>query len=304
MEVVRELNYIPNTNARNLKLGRSNTIMILVKTIANAFFQQLIDIVEQMITLRGFTLEIRNVNFMEDEIAIAKMEAQNANLAGIVICGGVYGYSNEDFLEIGIPCVLVTIKASDDVDCELYSSVLIDDRAEMMRATEHMIKLGHRRIGCIYSNVGAAVTPNVLRFEGYKDALRRNQIPFDPNLVSPALDFTGSGFAFGFKMMKLLMEKNPDMTAVVTMADIMSIGAAKAALTAGRSIPEDISVIGFDGIEAAEYYSPALDTIAQPAHQMAQGVVDALIQMIHNGKTSHIILKSDLIERGSSAKVK
>ena len=89
-----------------------------------------------------------------------------------------------------------------------------------------------------------------------------------------------------------------------TIADIMAIGAAKAALAMERRIPEDISIIGFDGIEAAEYYNPALDTVAQPAGQMAQHAVDAMMEMLNGGKTSHIVLESDLIRRGSSTKVR
>lgn len=100
-------------------------------------------------------------------------------------------------------------------------------------------------------------------------------------------------------MMKYLMERNPDMTAVVTMADIMAIGAAKAVLSSGRKIPDDISIVGFDGIEVAEYYHPALDTIAQPVQLMAQQIVEAVMEMLDGGKTSHVVLKSNLVKRGS-----
>lgn len=303
MDAVRELNYIPNTNARNLKLGQSKTILVLAKSIKNSYFQSLIGVIEKLVLLRGYGTEIRNVGALEDEMEFTKAEVRNSNYAGVVICGGTFGYKNEDFESIGVPCVLVTIKAADSVDPELYSSVLIDDKAEMRHATEHLIGLGHRRIGCIYCNVGDTVTPNLLRFEGYKEALQRNGIAFDPNLVSVPININASGYEFGFNMMKTLMDKNPDMTAVVAMADVMAIGAAKAALISGWRIPEDISIIGFDGIEAAEYFHPALDTISQPVHQMANSVVDAMSQMIQNGTTSHIVLKSNLIERGSSIRI-
>lgn len=304
MEAVRELSYVPNSNARNLKIGQSRTIMVMAKSIENPYFQKVMRVMENLILLRGYSMEIRNISTIEEEMPIAKQEAKNGNMSGIIMLGGSFGYTNEDFKGLGVPCVLVTVKAADTVKEDLYSSVVVDDVAEMKKATEYLIELGHRRIGCIYSNHGDMVTPNSLRFQGYRKALAEHGIAFDPGLVSPAIDVFGSGYEFGFNMMKNLMVKNPDMTAVVTMADIMAIGAAKAALTTGHRIPEDISIIGFDGIEAAEYYNPALDTIAQPFQMTAQHAVDALVEMMQGGKTSHIVLESTLIKRGSCARVR
>ena len=303
MEAVRELNYVPNGNARNLKMRQTSKIMVLVKSIDNPFLQKIVHEMQSLIFLRGYTMDIRNVSNFEDEMKIAKEEVRAGNPCGIIMIGGTYGYTNEDFGSLGVPCVLVTFEACSAVDRGLYSSVTIDDVAEMKRATEYMIALGHRRIGCIYSNNSDGETPNTLRLQGYKQALEEHGIAYDPGLVSQRTDMWGSGYVFGFNMMKILMANNPDMTAVVTIADVMAIGAAKAILTSGRRIPEDISVIGFDGIEVAEYYSPALDTIAQPAQQMAQYAIDAMIQMLQNRKTSHIVLESSLVRRGSSMKV-
>ena len=303
MEAVRELNYVPNGNARNLKMRQTSKVMVLVKSIENPFLQKIMHEIENLILLRGYTMDIRNVSNFEDEMKIAKEEVRMGNPCGIIMLGGTYGYANEDFGTLGVPCVLVTFDACEAVDRGLYSSVTIDDVAEMKRATEYMIELGHRRIGFIYNNNSDGETPNTMRLKGYKQALEEHGIASDPGLISQRTDIWGSGYVFGFNMMKMLMANNPDMTAVVTIADIMAIGAAKAILTSGRRIPEDISIIGFDGIEAAEYYSPALDTISQPAQQMAQHAIDSLVEMMQSGKTSHIVLESSLVRRGSSVKV-
>lgn len=305
MEAVRELNYVPNSNARNLKKGRPGSITLLAKSIANPFFQKVIHGIESLVMLRGYSLEIKNVGTMEDEMLVARRESQNGNVAGIILLGGSFAYTDEDFRSMGIPCVLVTVRAADSVDRALYSSVVVDDEVEMAKSVRYLIELGHRRIGCIYNSYRAndVVTPNVLRLRGYRKALQDGGIEFDENLVSSSVDIWGSGYEFGFHMMKSLMVKNPDMTAVVTMADIMAIGAAKAVLISGRRIPEDISIVGFDGIEEAEYYNPALDTIAQPARQMAQDAVDALALMMSGGETSHIVLESQLIKRNSSMRL-
>jgi len=303
MAAVRELNYVPNNNARSLKMGQSRTIALLAKSITNPFFQKMIHTIEQKVFMRGYHLEIRNVNYSEHEMSMAIKEVQDRNLNGIILMGGNFEYTNEDFKRLGVPCVLLTVSAGEDVDKDLYSSVIINDEAESFRATEYLIQLGHRRIGCIYSNQGEVTTPNKLRFKGYQKALEANGITYDPVLVS-AINVSESGYEFGFNMMKNLMVRNKDMTAVVTMADTMAIGAAKAAISAGLRIPEDISIIGFDGIEVAEYYNPSLDTICQPAEQMSLGAIDALFGMLQNEKTSHLVYDASLLKRGSCTSVK
>lgn len=299
MKAVRELNYVPNNNARNLRRTQSQTVMILAKTIENPFFQKIIHNLEKLLLLRGFTLEIRNVGKNEEEITVAAREAKNSNPRGIIMMGGSFGYQNEDFLSIGIPCVLVTIKAHERVDPDNYSSVIVDDVAELKNATEYLLDLGHRRIGCIYTKSHEEETPNTMRVKGYLQALEERGIQRDPQLMGAPMQGNQSGYEFGFNTMTRLMERNPDMTAVVAMSDVLAIGAAKAIITSGRRIPEDISVIGFDGTDEAEYWNPSLDTVAQPVDQFAQKTADALLRMINENKTTHCVLRCNLINRGS-----
>lgn len=299
MKAVRELNYVPNSNARNLRKTQSQTVMILAKTIENPFFQKILHSLEKLLLLRGFSLEIRNVAKSDDEMEIARREAKNSNPRAIVLLGGTFGYSDEDFQSIGIPCVLVTIKAHDRVDPTLYSSVIIDDIAEMKKATEYLIDLGHRRIGCIYTKNHDEHTPNTLRVTGYVQAFQEHDIPCDARLIGSPMQGNLSGYEIGFTVMTRLLERNPDMTAVVTMSDVLAIGAAKAIVASGRRIPEDISVIGFDGTDEAEYWNPSLDTVAQPAEQFAQKTADALTLMLSEYKTTHTVLSCNLINRGS-----
>ncbi len=300
MAAVRELNYVPNNSARVLKMGQSKTIALLVKSITNPFFQKMIHTIEQKVSLRGYYLEMRNVNYSQREMSMAIKEVQDRNLSGVILMGGNFEYTNEDFERLGVPCVLLTVAAGQDVNPELYSSIIIDDEVEGFKATEYLINLGHRRIGCIYSNSGNATTPNRLRFQGYQRALQTYNIPYDMELVS-SINISESGYEFGFNMMKNLMMRHKDMTAVVTVADTMAIGAAKAVISSGLRVPEDISIIGFDGIEVAEFYNPALDTICQPAEQMSLGAIDALFEMLQNGRTTHKVYEASLLKRGSCA---
>lgn len=299
MKAVREMNYVPNSNARNLRKTQSQTVMVLAKTIENPFFQKILHSLEKLLLLRGLSLEIRNVGKNDDEMELAKREAKNSNPCGIILMGGVFGYTDEDFRAVGIPSVLVTIKAHDRVNPEYYSSVIIDDVEEMKKATAYLAGLGHRRIGCIYTKGHEEETPNTLRVRGYTQALREHGIAFDPQLVGAPVEGTQSGYEAGLNTMKRLMQRNPDMTAVVAMSDVLAIGAAKAVVASGRRIPEDISIIGFDGTDETEYWNPSLDTVAQPVEQFAQKTADALIQMMAERRTSHTVLACNLINRGS-----
>lgn len=302
MEVVQAYNFIPNNSARNLKVTQSNNIALLVKGLTSPFFNKIIRIIEQKAALRGYPLFIQNVDSTAMELDVAIQESKSRNLSGVIILGGFYGYSEEKFRQLDIPCVLVTISAGKEVNPEIYSSVIIDDELEGFRATEYLIGLGHRRIGFLFHNPSEEKTPNALRYEGYLRALKEHDLPFDPNLValvSSAGEPNDSGFQMGFQMMKQLHAKNRDMTAVFAFSDVLAIGAAKAIFSMGLRVPEDISVMGFDGIEMAEYYHPSLDTIYQPAPEMAMSSIDILLDMIQGGPSQHIVYKSILLKRGS-----
>lgn len=304
MDIINKYNYIPNNSARNLKISQSNNIALLVKGITNPFFNKMIRVIEQEIALRGYPLMITNVSDSSHELDIAIQETQDRNLCGVMIMGGSYDYPEEKFKQLGIPCVLVTISANKGVDPSLYSSVRIDDEKEGYRATNYLISLGHKKIGFLHHSPTETATPNTLRYNGYVRALKENNIPFDPDLVGINYTRDDTGYRVGFELMKQLYAKNKDMTAVFAFADSLAIGAAKAVFSMGLSIPDDMSIVGFDGIEIAEFYNPSLDTMYQPATEMALSSVEMLFDMIQGGKSQHIVYNTVLLKRGSSKKIK
>lgn len=304
MDVINEYNYIPNNNARNLKLTQSENIALIVKYMSNPFFIKMIDVIEIEMASRGYPLLIQNVDESSDELDIAISESMHSNLCGVIIMGGSFSsYTEAKFKQLGIPCVLLTVSSEGNVDPSLYSSVIIDDEKEAYKATKYLIELGHKNIGFLYKDVAGLVTPNILRYQGYKKALEESGIPVDDNLISTGIPVSGTGFRAGFLAMKQLMQKNPSMTAVFAFSDVLAIGAAKAAFAVGKKIPEDISIIGFDGIEMTEFYNPALDTVYQPATEMALSAVSMLHGMMNGEKSQHMVYDSVIMKRGSVKKV-
>lgn len=304
MDVVVKHNYIANSSARNLKITQTKTIALLVKNITNPFFNKMIRVIEREVTLRGYTLLIQNVDNSLDEMDLAIREAQDKNLCGIMLMGGSLSYTREKFVQLNIPCVLITISAGESVDKSLYSSVTINDEQEGFRITDYLISLGHERIGFLYHSNNDNNTPNDQRYRGYLRALEENNIPFDDNLVARNILPDESGYTVGFTLMKQLYAKNRDITAVFAFADIVAIGAAKAVLTMGLCVPGDMSIVGFDGIEMAEYFHPSLDTAYQPANEMALSSVSALFDMMNGSGSQHIVYDAVLLKRGSCRQLK
>lgn len=300
MKIVRDCHYVPNNSARNLKISGSKNIAILVKGITNPFFNKMIRVIEEKAALRGYPLLIQNVDDHTNELELAICEARDRNLCGVILMGGTFGYSTELFKRLEIPCVLVTVSANSDIPLSLYSSVKIDDEKEGYRATEYLLSLGHRHIGFIYDPLTDRLTPNRLRFMGYQRALSDYNVPFDPSLIADNTDAPFySGYLTGFNAMKQIYNRNPDITAVFCFADVLALGAAKAAFSMGLRVPEDISVMGFDGIDAGEFYHPSLDTIYQPASEMALSSIEFLFDMLQGNPSQHRIYDAVLTKRGS-----
>lgn len=300
MEVVKKYNYIPNSSARNLKMTQSNTIALMVKGISNPFFSNMIKEVERQVNLRGCPLLIQHVEDGSDEINAALQLVKEKNLYGVIFMGGTYDHSEEKFRQLNIPFVLTTITTTQEVDPAVFSSVIIDDVQEAYKATSYLISLGHTKISFLARFPLVQHTTGNRRLLGYIKALEEQGIPYDPSLVEDC-EYSPSS---GFTATKRLMNKNKDMTAVFAASDTIAIGAAKAILSSGLSIPGDISVIGFDGIEMAEYYHPSLDTISQPGVDMAKASVEILFDLITGQSTNkHVVFDSVLVKRGSCKKV-
>lgn len=307
MDIVNEYHYLPNNSARNLKAARTNTVGLLVKGIGNPFFQRMTLEIERGLAMRGYSIAIQDVA-TKNEMETAFQEVRDQNLCGVILMGGFSTYTKEDFERLGVPCTLLTIRAAVDVDPALYSSVTIDDEQEGFKAIEALIQMGHRRIGFLYYHPLQENTPNTARYRGYLRALNTYGIPYDPNLVAgineaAATISSEGGYRTGFRMAQQLLQKCPDITAMFSFSDIIAIGAAKAVLTSGRSIPGDISILGFDGIEAAEFFHPSLDTIYQPSTEMAMSSISLLTDMLQGRAGQHILCQCTLLRRGSTRSI-
>ena len=191
----------------------------------------------------------------------------------------------------GIPFVTIGRHPDDRVNY-----VDIDNVGGARMAVEHLIRLGHKRIGTITGPLD--MTPGQDRLEGFRDVLNAHRLPVTEGLVAEG-DFTEAG---GRAAMVRILREAP--TAVFAASDAMAIGAIKAIKSAGLRVPQDISVIGFDDVPPAVSIEPELTTVRQPIERLGQLAVETLINRIEkkaeNGTaTQRIVLPTELIVRES-----
>ncbi len=282
MRVIEENHYIPNNSARNLKRTESNTIAIMIKGIDNPFFLAMFKIFEQELGQQDYTFLLQRVQQEEDELAVARELTKEKRLKGIIFLGGRVDREPKELRELGIPYVLCTFAPEKSMLTPQVNYISIDDEEESYRIVDYLCELGHKKIAIIrplYSDRGIGRS----RYNGYVRALKKHGIEVDPGLVLYMKDdieaFTPAN---GYAVTRELLESGRDFTALFTMSDTTAIGACKAILEAGKRVPDDYSVAGFDGIDMANYYHPSLTTICQPKEEMARASIKMLLDLIED----------------------
>ena len=162
-------------------------------------------------------------------------------------------------------------------------------------ATEYLIKNGHKNIGLILGekkDFGISQE----RCEGYKSALEDYKIGIDDQYII----YGEYEYDDAYKESKKILEENPEITAIFAISDIMAVGAAKASFDLGRKVGEDISIMGFDGMDISKYYEPSITTVKQPKNEMSRLSVEILLKLLEGKiENSHIFLDVELVERQS-----
>ncbi|MDD6039447.1 MAG: LacI family DNA-binding transcriptional regulator [bacterium] len=287
MQVIAENNYIPNNSARNLKRSESNTIAILIKGIDNPFFLAMFKIFEQELGMQDYSFILQRVQQEEDELLVAQELSKEKRLKGIIFLGGRVDRDSKELRAISVPYVLCTVAPEKAMLTPEVNYVSIDDEQESFRIVDYLCSLGHKRIAimrptCTDRGIGRS------RYNGYVRALKKHGIEVDPSLVLYMKDdIEAYTPANGYAVTKELLDSGVEFSALYTMADTTAMGACKALFEAGKRVPEDYSVAGFDGIDMATYYNPSLTTIRQPKEEMARASIKMLLDLIEERQVTN-----------------
>ena len=296
MRVIKKYDYIPNNSARNLKRSETNNIAILIKGLNNPFFSPMIAEFEKEIKKKKYTFILQRVDENQDEIEVAIELEKEKRLKGIVFLGGYFSHSREKLEKLTVPFVLSTVGMSEKIEGVKYSSVAVNDKKESYKIVDYLCKLGHKKIAII-SATDDDESIGKLRFEGYIRALYDNNIEFNPNLVY----YLQSGndrysMQSGYIAGKKIIKDKADCTAIFAITDIIAIGALRAIYEEGYKVPEDYSIVGYDGLELSRYYIPSLTTIRQPIEKIAVETLKVLFDMINEKTDSvHKVFDGELI---------
>ncbi len=275
MDAAQESGFQLNANAKQLKQAHSNAILVVVKGTSNELFSSLLESIQAKMADTGRTLIVDYMDEDSDEVLRALQLCREKKPLGILFLGGNREHFLRSFEKITIPCVLVTNDAS-GLSFENLSSVSSDNVQASRTAIDRLAAMGHRKIAVIGGDRKTSDTTK-LRYQGCAEAFAAHGIAFDDTRDYEAIRFS---FADGYRGAKNLLARGCEFTAIFAMADIMAIGAIRALRDAGLRVPEDVSVMGFDGLIIGQYTVPTLSTIRQSVDELAARSMEILLENI------------------------
>jgi LacI family transcriptional regulator len=292
LEAAKRLGYVANPMARTLAGGQTRVIGLLVPDLLTEYTSQILLGIDEELANAGYDMMLHtthNSRLREPQYMVTLTQGITEGLLLILpMDPGAYleGLHAQQF-----PYVII-----DNQDFDDFSSTIVSDNYHgAYQAVEYLISLGHRRIGFI---AGAPHTSSAFeRLEAYRAALEHHGITFDPTLVA-AGNFIQTD---GFRAAQSLLALDPRPTALFAANDVSAFGAMDAIRSRGLSIPEDISVVGFDDIPRASQVYPALTTVRQSLQEMGKKSTQLLLRYIHDPSlpTERIVLDTQLIVRDS-----
>lgn len=297
MAAVRELGYAPNFGAQALAAKQTNTVGAVIPTMENAVFARGLQAFQEELGRHGKTLLVASSAY-DEELEDEQIRALVARGADALLLIG-YDRSRElyDFLDKRRVPTLVSWSYS---EAESRAAMGFDNRRSMLRLAREVLKLGHRKLVCLSAPMATNDRARG-RVQGIRNALAEFGIP--PNSL-PVIE-TPYGIQNGATAFQAAIERHPDATAIMCVNDVLALGALSAARQAGLSVPDDISITGFDDIEIALLAEPALTTVHVPHRDMGQRAARMLLDMLQDGtKGERVALPTEIVMRGSLGPVR
>ena len=290
---VEQLGYRPNTIARSLVTKTTQTIALLLPDITNPFYAALVNGIQQTALSHGHTMLLCTTesDAGREEHYLRVLRAKQVD--GALVDGLVLPPDRiARFVEDGFPIVCL----DRDIDSRSIPLVQVDNRLGGRIATEHLIDLGHTRIGHVTGAGELGISDE--RLAGYRDALSGAGLPVDFQLVEEGR-FTDDG---GHDAARRLLEREPGVTAIFAANDLSALGVLNAVAEAGKRVPDDVSVVGFDDLHLSAYTAPPLTTIRQPAVEIATLATEILIGLTKGREVEEMrhLLEPELVIRAST----
>ncbi|CAM4330091.1 LacI family transcriptional regulator [Paenibacillus alkaliterrae] len=293
MEAVRQLNYQKNGLASDLKKSSTRTIAIIVTDLAGPYYAELVKGIQEVTLSKGY--DLLACSSVGEETSTAVKFLTEKRVDGAIVLA--YNIS-EDIIEQSARKEFPIILLDRKVDNEFVVSIEIDNEEGSYMAAEYLIEQGHRDIA--YISGMAKSDLNFMRIRGYERALRTHGLD-SKNRMHQFGHFNRDN---GYSMTKMLITQGNLPSAIMYANDEMAIGGIKAFKEHGIKVPSDVSIIGFDDIELAQYVRPSLTTIMQPKYERGALAAHLIFQILEGKEVdSHYKFPTKLVLRDSVKKM-
>ena len=291
---VLEAGYSPNTLARNLRRNESKTIITIVPDICDPYFAEIIRGIEDAAVENDYLV------LLGDSGQQKKRESSFVNLVftkqadGMLLLGTDHPFDVSKAEQKNLPPMVMACEFAPELE---LPTVHIDNLTSAFEAVNYLAQLGHKRIAQISGPTSATLCQ--FRQQGYQQALRRAGVTMNP-AYSTVGDFT---FEAGAQAVRQLLALPEQPTAIFCHNDAMAIGAIQEAKKLGLRVPHDLSIVGFDDIQFAQYCDPPLTTISQPRYEIGRQAMLMMLDMLKGNdvQAGSRLLEAKLVVRGSTA---
>lgn len=298
MSVANELGYKPNLLARGLRGGtRSSLVGVIMRDISDPFHIQILQGIHECVTRRGYRFFLGHVDFRPDAAIAYGSIFEESHADGIIIIGDIEG--DEAALEVLEQQHRYLVGATDRIARRKYPGVYADSVQGTLLALDHLWNLGHRNIICVSD---PRISDGRQRVEVYREYMREHGIEKKIRVYLTSQDPQAS-YQVGQEIFSSF--NGPDRpTAIYAASDTIAIYLIQAAFQAGISIPEQISIVGFDNIDICPFTIPPLTTINQFGVQMGESAANLLLDMIEQNRdaseVNDIVISPTLVLRQST----
>ena len=290
------LNYQPNVIARSLRTRETLTVGVVVSDVTNPFFTSIVRAIEDEVLKQGYSIILCDTDEKPEREQAYLRLLMGRRVDGLIVAPSS---GNADLLRSAIESGLPVVLLDRSIPGLTADVVLSDNESGAFDAVSYLIGMGHRRIGIIAGRL--EVSTGADRMAGYVRAIRTHGIPADESLIEVAKFKRDIAYD---KTMKMLNRAEPP-TALFVCNNVMTAGTMAALKAAGKKVPEDISVIGFDDSEWAALMDPPLTDVAQPIVELGTRAAQTLMRRISRGRVKTpraVVLKPELILRDSCAR--
>jgi DNA-binding LacI/PurR family transcriptional regulator len=296
-QLAQQMGYTPDSVAQGLRYKRTKLFGLVIPATTNPVYARIIMAIEEQGHEGGFDLLVaHSLNIPErEEMVIRRLLSRRVD--GLFLAP-VYRMEPtapiyDELLRRNVPTVLLGHRAP---FCEKFINVETDDVSASHMVTKHLIGLGHRRIAFLTGPPSAPSSQE--RLEGYRRALREENIQWDDRLIFAA----GSTIEEGEKAALQLLDERPSATAIQAVNDLVAIGAATVFIKQGLRIPDDLSVAGFGNVLVSEHFRVPLTTVRQPKLRLGAAAMEQMVKLLRNERPETKRLPAEIVIRDSTGK--